>query len=560
MPHDRLEGILLGELQRLETEGRRKGAETVIAGVMPGKDGRGPRYLIAGAGDKPFLRMNANNYLGLSLRAEIVAGEDEGVRRFGTGPGAVRFISGTWAPHVALEHALAAFHGREDAMILSSAYAAIMGLLPPLTTPDTAVISDALNHNSIINSVRLARPRERAIYAHLDLDELEARLDEARKTCRRAIIVTDGIFSMRGDHAPLAEITAIARRYDPEFPENVLVVMDDSHGVGAFGATGRGTEEQTGARADIIIGTLGKAFGVNGGYIAASSAVISYLRETSPFYIYSNPISPGEAAAAARAVSFVDSPAGQDLLRHLRAMTVRFRDGLARLGLETIGGDHPVVPLDGARQRPHRRAGRHLRRSGVLATGLNFPVVPKGDEEIRFQICADHTPQDIDEALGMQPPARAKGGCRLNFSEENRPAKPGGSLRACCRPSRAPRPPSRADRPRPEDPDQGRLCGEPRQEHRRAADGRRADRRKRDRRGRRQSSGGRRRDDRRARQAGAAGLHRHPSPHLVDDPARDDPGWRFPDLHEGDRRIDGTALPARGCLCRQSAGRGGRAQ
>jgi glycine C-acetyltransferase len=401
MPHDRLDGILLAELQRLEAEGRRKGAETIIAGVLPAKDGRGPRYLIAGEGDRPFLRMNANNYLGLSLREEVVLSQDAGVRHFGAGPGAVRFISGTWAPHVALERALAAFHGREDVMILSSAYAAVMGLLPPLVTAETALISDALNHNSIINAVRLARPRERAIYAHLDLGELEARLDEARKTCRRAIIVTDGVFSMRGDHAPLAEIMTLARRHDPDFPENVLVVVDDSHGVGAFGQTGRGTEEQTGARADILVGTLGKAFGVNGGYIAASGSVISYLRETSPFYIYSNPISPGEAAAASRAVAFVDSAAGRDLLRHLRAMTARFRDGLAQIGLETIAGEHPVVPLmvrDSARTAA---LVAHLRRTGVLATGLNFPVVPKGDEEIRFQICADHTTQDIDEALAV---------------------------------------------------------------------------------------------------------------------------------------------------------------
>src|SRR3984957_1922000 len=173
MPHDRLQQVLRAELAKLDNEGRRKGAEPVIAGVVPAKDGKGLRYLIAGEGDKPFLRMNANNYLGLSLREEIVLSEDDGVRHFGAGPGAVRFISGTWAPHVALERALAAFHGREDAMILSSAYAAVMGLLPPLVTPETAVISDALNHNSIINAVRLSRPRERAIYAHLDLAELE---------------------------------------------------------------------------------------------------------------------------------------------------------------------------------------------------------------------------------------------------------------------------------------------------------------------------------------------------------------------------------------------------
>src|SRR5262249_39230801 len=157
----------------------------------------------------------------------------------------------------------------------------------------------------------------RYVYRHLDLAELEARLREAAASCKRAIVVTDGIFSMRGDHAPLAEIDTIARRHDAAFPENVLVVVDDSHGVGALGTTGRGTEEQTGAAADVLVGTLGKAFGVNGGYVVTSSAVIEYLRETAPLYIYSNPISPGEAVAATKSVALVDSPAGRDLLRHL---------------------------------------------------------------------------------------------------------------------------------------------------------------------------------------------------------------------------------------------------
>ena len=206
---------------------------------------------------------------------------------------------------------------------------------------------------------------------------------------------------MRGDHAPLDAIAALAKKYDARFAENVLLVVDDSHGVGAFGATGRGTEEVTRGTADILVGTLGKAFGVNGGYVAASAAVIDYLRETSPFYVYSNPIAPGEAAAAAAAVALVDSDAGRKKLAHLRDVTTRFRDGLARLKLETIAGAHPIVPLmvrDSARTAA---LVKHLHAGGVLATGLNFPVVPRGDEEIRFQLCADHTAADVDEALGV---------------------------------------------------------------------------------------------------------------------------------------------------------------
>ncbi|HZT52050.1 MAG TPA: aminotransferase class I/II-fold pyridoxal phosphate-dependent enzyme [Stellaceae bacterium] len=399
MPHDRMEAILDAALKTLEAQGRRKDAETVITGVVPAADGRGPRYRIAGEGERGFLRMNANNYLGLSLHRETVAAEEAACRAFGTGPGAVRFIGGTWAPHVALERALAAFHGRAAAMVFSSAYGAMMGVLPPLITPETAVISDELNHNCIINAIRLARPRERHVYRHLDLGELEARLAAAAQTCRRAIVVTDGVFSMRGDHAPLAEIAAIVRRHDAAFAENVLLVVDDSHGVGAFGATGRGTEEQTGAAADILVATLGKAFGVNGGYVAAARTMIHYLRETSPFYVYSNPIAPGEAAAAARAVAIVDSADGRDLLRHLRAMSARFRDGLVAGGLETIPGEHPIVPLMVRDTTRTAALVRHLRARGILATGLGFPVVPRGDEEIRFQICADHTAADIDEAL-----------------------------------------------------------------------------------------------------------------------------------------------------------------
>ena len=194
-------------------------------------------------------------------------------------------------------------------------------------------------------------------------------------------------------------VTTMARRYDGRFAENVLVLVDDSHGVGAFGATGRGTEEIAGAPADILVGTLGKAFGVNGGYLAASSPVTDYLRETAPLYIYSNPITAGEAAAANAALDIVDSDEGLALLDHLRAMAQRFRDGLARLGLETVAGAHPIVPL---MVRDTARANAlvgHLYDQSILATGLSYPVVPRGDEAIRFQISADHTAADIDEVL-----------------------------------------------------------------------------------------------------------------------------------------------------------------
>jgi glycine C-acetyltransferase len=313
----------------------------------------------------------------------------------------VRFISGTWEPHVALERRLAAFHGRPAAMLFSSAYATVMGILPPLITDRTAVISDELNHNCIINAIALARPAEKRIYRHLDMEEFDRHLAEAARSCSRAIIVTDGVFSMRGDHAPLGRIREFIDRYDCAFAENAILVVDDSHGVGALGATGRGTEEITRAAADLLVATLGKAFGVNGGYVAGSETVIRFLRETSPFYVYSNPITPAEAAAALAAIDIVDGPDGAALLAHLRAMTQRFRRGLVDLGLETLAGEHPVVPLMVRNTERTSRIVAHLRDESILATGLNLPVVPKGDEEIRFQISADHTIADIDQALAV---------------------------------------------------------------------------------------------------------------------------------------------------------------
>ena len=400
MPIHGLTKVLAARLADLEQSGRLKGKETVIRGMIPPRGNSGPRYLLEGEGDKPFLRMNSNSYLGMAVRSDIIAAEEKAAASYGTGPGAVRFISGTWAPHTALEQRLAAFHRRPAAMLFSSAYATVMGIIPPLVTDKTAVISDELNHNCIINAIALARPAEKRIYKHLDLGELERHIEAAAKTCSRAIIVTDGIFSMRGDHAPLDRIMELARRYDGAFAENAIVVVDDSHGVGAFGETGRGTEEYTNSgAADLLVATLGKAFGVNGGYVVGDEIIVRYLRETSPFYIYSNPITPAEASAAHRAIDLVDSPAGISLLAHLRAMTARFKAGLGKLGLETLPGEHPVVPLmlrDTARTSA---LVAYLRREGILATGLNYPVVPRGDEEIRFQISADHTAADIDAAL-----------------------------------------------------------------------------------------------------------------------------------------------------------------
>jgi len=399
MPIDRLKAVLAQQVAGLETHGTAKGRESVVEAVLPPSGERGPRFRLHGEGDREFIRMNSNSYLGMGLRREVIEAEEAATAKWGAGPGAVRFISGTYAPHVELEARLAAFHGRDAGMIFSSAYATVVSVIVPLITDGTVLVSDELNHNCIINAMRLARPSEKIIYRHCDMDALDAALARAAGKAARAVVVTDGIFSMRGDHAPLDRIMEIAARHDASYPENVLVITDDSHGVGAFGRTGRGTEEFTNATSDVLVATLGKALGVNGGYVVAPAEAIRFLRETSPMYIYSNPITVGEAAAALRALAILDSAEGRVLLDRLRALTQRFEGGLVRLGFEIIAGAHPIVPLMVRDTARTRALVAHLGSNGVLATGLAYPVVPRGDEEIRFQVNADHTDADIDTVL-----------------------------------------------------------------------------------------------------------------------------------------------------------------
>ncbi len=401
MALNRLTTTLENNLNELVNSGRAKGAEKIITRIAPATDQHGPRYYLQGFDGKAFIRMNSNSYLGLALRPELIQAEEEGTKNFGVGPGAVRFISGTYQAHIDLEQALAAFHRRASAMLFSSAYVTSLGVIVPLTTHQTIIISDELNHNCIINAIRLARPADKMVYRHNDMNHLQELLASVVGKGTRVLVISDGIFSMRGDHVPLQELVAISKAFNDKFSEGVITIIDDSHGVGAFGDTGRGTEEYTGARADILIGTLGKAFGVNGGYVTSDATVIAYLRETAPMYIYSNPITVGEAYAAHQALRILDSPVGRDLLRQLRALTRRFREGLQAIGYETLPGEHPVVPLMVRDTAQTAELVSYLTENGILATGLNYPVVPKGSEEIRFQVCADHTPADIDYVLSV---------------------------------------------------------------------------------------------------------------------------------------------------------------
>jgi len=372
--------VLSNTLEELKNEGRLKGKEYIVTNVKRSEGEKGPRYFLEGKGEQEFLKMNSNSYLGMSLREEIIQEDEKATMRYGVGPGACSFISGTFQPR--------------------SAYTTVVGILTPLITSDTIVISDELNHNCIINGLKLSRPKDKKIYQHLHMKELEEKIKESIGQVKRLIIVTDGIFSMRGDYAPLDIISELSKKYDREFPENIILIVDDSHGIGAYGKTGRGTVEVTQAEGvDLLVGTLGKAFGVNGGYVASSQIVITYLRESAPMYIYSNPISPAEASAALKSLEILDSKKGKDILNYLYQMIKKFEKGLLDFGYEIIESDHPIVPLMIRDTKKTTDLVNHLINKGILATGLNYPVVPKGDEEIRFQINADHTPYDIDYVL-----------------------------------------------------------------------------------------------------------------------------------------------------------------
>ena len=402
MPLDRLNPALRSEIHALEAEGRAKAPERVITEYLPANGPRGPRYKLAGS-ELEFLRMNSNSYLSLSTHPEVIEAADAAAHRFGAGPGAVRFIDGTFAPHEELERVIAGFVNRPSARIFNSAYTATLGVGLTLTTKQTYWIGDALNHNCIIRAMRIANvPRERrAIYRHNDMDHLEECLRAVPEGIDRVIVIFDGIFSMRGDFAPVDRIDAIVQKHHERFPEGVVTVMDDSHGIGAYGATGRGTDEHCGAQADIMTGTFGKAFGVNGGFVAGSAELVDAIRQKADTYIYTNPLGAADAAAAVAAVRIADGEDGRRRLANLGARTEQFRSGLDALGLESIPGPHPVVPLLVRDTDKARAWVRGLYERGVLAVALTFPVVPKGDDTIRFQINADHTEADIDELLAI---------------------------------------------------------------------------------------------------------------------------------------------------------------
>ncbi len=402
MSLDKLDKSLIEEIGVLKEEGRAKNSERIITRYIPPKGDSGPRYRLENS-DSEFIRLNSNSYLSLSFHPEVMKAADQATLEFGVGPGAVRFIDGTFSPHVRLEKRIAAFVDKPAAKIFNSAYTSNCGLALSISNKKTHWIGDQLNHNSIIRAMRITNvpSANKGIFQHNDMEDLKRCLDEVSEDMDRVVVVFDGIFSMRGDYAPIYEIVEICKAYDHKFKDGVITVVDDSHGIGAYGKTGRGTPEYAGAWPDIVVGTFGKAFGVNGGFIAGSAALIEAVRQKADTYIYTNSLSAADCAAATAAIDICDSVEGLDRLAHLGRVTARFRKGLDDLGLESISGPHPVVPLMVRDTGKTHGLVRNLYENGVLVVGLTFPVVPKGDETIRFQINASHTQADIDHVLGL---------------------------------------------------------------------------------------------------------------------------------------------------------------
>jgi glycine C-acetyltransferase len=400
MALNKVNKAFVAEVEAITAEGRAKQPERIIVDYIPPSGNKGPRYKLAGS-NKEFIRMNTNSYLDLSNHPKVMHEADAATARLGVGPGAVRFIDGTFQQHIDLESRIAKFTKYESAKIFNSAYTSNLALALAVSNKTTFWIGDELNHNSIIRAMRISNiPREnRSIYKHNDMVELRKCLENVPAGIKRVCVIFDGIFSMRGDCAPMAEIKTICDEFHEKFEEGVITIVDDSHGIGAYGANGGGTNEHTNTQADIMVGTFGKAFGVNGGFIAASKELTELIRQKSDTYIYTNPLSVADCAAAIESINICDSDEGRTRLKNLSARIAQFRQGLADLGLESIEGPHPVVPILVRDTAKTHKLVKALYEKGILVVGLTFPVVPKGSETIRVQINAGLTESDIAYAL-----------------------------------------------------------------------------------------------------------------------------------------------------------------
>lgn len=387
MPHA-IDEYLLGALEEMEREGLRK-TERPITSPQ-----RARVSVVSGEGTRELVNLCANNYLGLADSPELVEAAKASLDRDGFGMASVRFICGTRDSHRMLERALARFLGKDDAILFAACFDANGGLFEPLLGPEDAVVSDALNHASIIDGIRLCKAK-RYRYSNSDMADLEAQLEQARAGgARFTLIATDGVFSMDGYLAKLPEICALARRF------GALVMVDDCHATGFMGPKGRGTHAHHGVvdGVHILTGTLGKALGgAIGGYVAASQPVVDMLRQRARPYLFSNALPPMVLAAGLKALELIER--GDDLRERLFDNTRYWREGLTRAGFDLLPGEHPIVPVMLGDAEIAQAMAARLFDAGVYVSGFFFPVVPRGQARIRTQMNAELTRRDLDFAL-----------------------------------------------------------------------------------------------------------------------------------------------------------------
>ncbi len=387
-PVDRFLDHVRAELETIEAEGLTK-RERLITGQQQADVEIDIGH---GAARRRVVNLCANNYLGLANHPEVMRAAKEGVDRYGFGVASVRFICGTQDLHHALEARLSQFLATDATILYSSCYDANTGLFETLLGPDDAIISDALNHASIIDGVRLCKA-QRYRYANADLSDLERQLEAARGA-RFRLIATDGVFSMDGVVAPLEGICDLAERYD------AMVMVDDSHAVGFMGEHGRGTHEHCGVqdRVDVITGTLGKALGgASGGYTSGRAELVALLRQRSRPYLFSNALAPMVTAASLRVLDLIER--SHDLRQRVHANAARFREGMAAAGFTLAGADHPIVPVMIGDAALAARMADRLLEEGLFVVGFSFPVVPRGQARIRTQLSALHTDAHLELAV-----------------------------------------------------------------------------------------------------------------------------------------------------------------
>jgi glycine C-acetyltransferase len=383
------ETFVAGELTQIREQGLWK-EEWPIAGHQ------GPEIRVRGR-EEPVLNFCANNYLGLSGHPELLKAAHRALDEWGYGMSSVRFICGTQELHLELEKRIAAFLGMEDAILYAACFDANGGVFEPLLDKRDAILTDRLNHASIIDGVRLCKA-QRFLFEHADMEDLRAKLEEAREA-RHRLVVTDGVFSMDGDVAPLSQICDLAEEHGAQ------VLVDDSHATGFMGATGRGTAEHCGVsgRVDLITTTFGKALGgASGGCVAGPRATIDLLRQRSRPYLFSNTLPPVVCGATLRAIELLSETT--ELRDRLEANTRLFRRRMLEAGFEIRPGIHPIVPIMFSRFAPEdaplaQRFARALLDEGVYVKGFSFPVVPRGASRIRVQLSAGHTGEHIERAI-----------------------------------------------------------------------------------------------------------------------------------------------------------------